>query len=128
MMSTIRSMYSGQQKSATSSVTGPPVPPALLKPNPCPRTCVDDGVVPSFGCGPVVAVLLVASGGACLGFAVSGRVRAFGSGRVIAGGVGAGALSARRTGSSGGGACTARLPICVTPPVRGPGAPPRLIV
>src|SRR5687767_6358220 len=109
-MSIIWLMYSGQQKSATSTVT-PPVPPALLKPKPCPRTCVDDGVVPSFGCAPVVAVLLAASGGACFGFAVSCRARAFGSGRVIAGGVGAGAVSARRTGSSGGGACTGRLPI-----------------
>src|SRR5688500_10490648 len=124
MRSLICCRYAGQQKFTASTVRPPPAPPALLRPKPWPRTSGDDFVVPSFGFSPVAAVLLVASGGASFGFAVSGLVRAFGSGSDIFGGAGAGADSARRTGSSGGGACTARLPICVRPPVRGPGAPP----
>src|SRR5688500_9842974 len=128
MRSLIWARYAGQQKFTASTVTPPPAPPALLRPNPWPRTCGEDLVVPSFGFSPVAAVLLLASGGAVVGLAASGRVRALGSGTDIVGGVGAGAVSARRTGSSGGGVWTARLPICVMPPVRGPGAPPRLMV
>src|SRR5688572_5076093 len=119
-------MYSGQQKLATSVRTPPPAPPALLKPKPCPLFCVSAFALPSVGSGPVVGVRPVASRGACCGLAWGGRDR--GSGSAIGGGFGAGAVSARRTGSGGGGACTGRPPICVRPPVFGPTAPPRLMV
>src|SRR5262245_40350050 len=97
-------MYSGQQKSETSSSCTAPLPLELLRPKPWPRTCVLLRVFPSCG-SPVLGFLAFASGGASVTFGC-GFGRTFGSGSVIAGVLGAGGASTVFGASCGGGACT----------------------
>ncbi len=106
-------MYSGQQKSETSSCTPLPPAPPVERPKPCPRAPVSVRVTP--GCGSSV-------GGGCArgrGLSSVGTVRSTGRG-------GGGGIA--RGVASGSGAGTARPPIGLIPPARGPGAPARLMV
>src|SRR5207248_11182126 len=75
---------------------------------------------------PADGVRATASFGASFGCGLA--MRGFFVGSVISGVFGAGGVSTLLTGSAGGGACTVRPPSVVRPPLRGPGAPPRLIV
>src|SRR6186713_1106998 len=97
MRVTIVAMYSGQQKSATSSDEPEPAPPPVERPNPWPRMPVSATVLPGLVCAPRVGVRPRASSGACFtagaGATFAGLV--FGSGTVISGVLAAGA----RTGS-----------------------------
>ncbi len=72
-------------------------------------------------------VTLTASGGAFEG-ASDGGLRVTFVGSVMSGLLAAGGATLRGLGPSGATACTARPPIGVMPPVRGPDDPPRLIV
>src|SRR5262245_9292746 len=59
-------MYSGQQKSPTSSREPPPGPPPLDNPNPWPRTSVSALVLPLAVWAPRLGVRPRASSGACV--------------------------------------------------------------
>src|SRR5438034_10999900 len=96
-------MYSGQQKSATSSDDPEPGPPPVDRPKPWPRTPVSTGVLPGVTCAPLVGVRPRASSGACFtaGAGVAFVALAFGSGIVISGAFAAGGrIASRLAGSS----------------------------
>src|SRR5436190_23369431 len=100
MRTTIVLMYSGQQKSPTSSDEPDPTPPPVVSPNPMPRTPVSAGVLPGVIFSPLIALVPRASStdglAAVVGFA-------FGSGIVISGAFAAGRVTASRlAGWSGG--------------------------
>ena len=114
---TICSMYSGQQKFATSSWTPLPPPPPADRPKPWPRAPVSVRVTPGLR---FVSVDASASAGG-----VRPRVWV---GTTISGGLGGG--GGIGLGHGFGRRRRLHRPAAhrVMPPVRGPGAPPRLIV
>ncbi len=118
-------MYSGQQKSPTSSDEPAPGPPPVDSPNPWPRTPVSaHRRCPGLVCAPRVGVRPRASSGACFttGAGVDRVGLASGSGTVISGVFAAGGRTGSRRASSSGGVvvCTGRPPSGVMPPTSGP--------
>src|SRR3954447_24001033 len=104
MRTTIVLMYSGQQKSPTSSDDPDPTPPPVVRPKPMPRTPVSAGVLPGVTFSPFVRFRPRASSTDV--FAADGCVlvtRAFGGGMVISGAFAAGRVTASRFGGSSGG-------------------------
>src|SRR5262245_13991798 len=95
------------------------MPPLLLNPKPWPRAPVTDGVLPVAGSG--------VDGGLRADVAAVGRDAGCGTGTTAFGSAGRGAsgVGAGGFGLTGAGAAP---PICVSPPVRSPGAPLRLTV
>src|SRR3954471_22463493 len=108
-------MYSGQQKSATSSTDPDPGPPPLDRPKPWPRMPVSATVLPAVTWAPRVGVRPRASSGALFTGLASAAAAfvgfAFGSGIVISGALAAGGRTGSRlTGSSGGFSFLVRRP------------------
>src|SRR6478736_8696812 len=128
-------MYSGQQKSATSSTDPDPGPPPLDRPKPCPRMPVSATVLPAVTLSPRVGVRPRASSGALLTGLAAGAALlalAFGSGIVISGALAAGGRTGSRLRGSSAGFTSwiGRPPIGVMPPfsARSPPPPPSEIV
>src|ERR1051325_6529501 len=101
-----------------------PLPP-VASPNPCPRAPVSTRVLPSRGGSGTDGVVRACSALAGRGGAALGD----GSVATDCDGGGAGGRAAGFAGSGGVGVSgTARPAIGVSPPDRGPGAPPKLII